>query len=119
MPSLEALILIGEWNENFLPVQTPNTHPSTISALIIYFGWSGFETGSYYVVLAVLELMLAHTGLELRDLPASASSMLGSEVCATKPGNNSCFLNVVMTGSSAAFLRSRSHNKGKESRRGK
>jgi hypothetical protein len=35
-----------------------------------------FKTGYYYVALA---------GLELRDLPAPASRMLGSKVCASIP----------------------------------
>jgi hypothetical protein len=59
MPSLGDLSLIGEWNENFLPVQTPNTHPLTISTFIIYFGGSGCETRCYHVALAVLELIVS------------------------------------------------------------
>jgi hypothetical protein len=30
-------------------------------------------------------------GLELRNLPASASLVLGLKVCATMPGSNTCF----------------------------
>ena len=38
-------------------------------------------------------------GLELRNLPASASQVLGLKVCATTPGSNYFFVVVVETGS--------------------
>jgi hypothetical protein len=42
------------------------------------------EIGLLYVALAVLELELVdQAGLELRELPASASRMLGWKACAT------------------------------------
>jgi hypothetical protein len=43
-----------------------------------------FETGFLCVALAVLELTLVdQAGLELRNLPASASQVLGLKACAT------------------------------------
>lgn len=43
----------------------------------------GVETGSLYTALAVLELIMRPTGLELKDLPASLSQMLGRKASAT------------------------------------
>ena len=40
-----------------------------------------FETGFLWIALAVLELSLDQAGLELRDLPASASQVLGLQAC--------------------------------------
>jgi hypothetical protein len=45
-----------------------------------------FETGFLCVVLAVLEPTLDQAGLELRNLPASVSQVLGLKVYATMPG---------------------------------
>jgi hypothetical protein len=53
--------------------------------VFVLFGLVFFETGFLCVALAVLELTVDQTGLELRNLPASASQVLGSKVCATTP----------------------------------
>jgi hypothetical protein len=46
-----------------------------------------FETGFLSIALDVLELTFVDQGgFELRNLPASASRVLGSKVCATMPG---------------------------------
>jgi hypothetical protein len=45
-----------------------------------------FEIGFLCVALAVLELTVDQAGLELRNLPASASRVLGLKACATTPG---------------------------------
>jgi hypothetical protein len=45
-----------------------------------------FETGFLCIALAVLELTVDQAGLELRNLPASASQEMGLKVCATTPG---------------------------------
>jgi hypothetical protein len=52
-----------------------------------------FKTGFLYVSLAVLELTLYvdQAGLVLRDLPASASQVLGLKACATMPGMQPSF----------------------------
>jgi hypothetical protein len=42
-----------------------------------------FETGFLCIALAVLELTLYQAGLELRNLPASASQVLGLKACTT------------------------------------
>jgi hypothetical protein len=42
-----------------------------------------FKTGFLYISLAVLELTLNQAGLELRNLPASASQVLGLKACTT------------------------------------
>jgi hypothetical protein len=47
-----------------------------------------FKTGFLCIALAVLELFVDQAGLELRNLPASASLVLGLKACATMPG---CF----------------------------
>jgi hypothetical protein len=46
-----------------------------------------FETEFLCIALAVLELthFVDQAGLKLRNLPASASRVLGLKVCATKP----------------------------------
>ena len=49
----------------------------------LFFSSFYFETGFLYVVLAVLELSVDQAGLELRNLPASASRVLGLKACAT------------------------------------
>ena len=51
--------------------------------LFLFIGF--FETGFLCVVLAVLELThsVDQAGLELRNLPASDSQVLGSKACAT------------------------------------
>jgi hypothetical protein len=50
-----------------------------------------FETGFLYVALAVLELTVNQADLELRNLPASASQLLGSKACATAAQLLVCF----------------------------
>jgi hypothetical protein len=45
-----------------------------------------FKTGFLCVALAILELTVDHTGLELRNPPASASQVLGLKACATTAG---------------------------------
>jgi hypothetical protein len=65
----------------------PNAGIKVAPALVFFFwgvGGTGFETGFLCVVLAVLELTLVvQAGLELRNLPASASHVLGLKACAT------------------------------------
>jgi hypothetical protein len=56
---------------------------SNISSVFFFF----FETGFLCIALAVLELnSVDQAGLELRNLPASASRVLGLKECATTPG---------------------------------
>lgn len=43
----------------------------------------GFCIGSIYVALAVLDLFVRHADLEFRNLPSSASQVLGFNMCIT------------------------------------
>ena len=55
--------------------------------LLLFVCFWFFETGFLCIVLAVLELTLVdQAGLKLRNLPASASQVLGLKACATMPG---------------------------------
>jgi hypothetical protein len=61
---------------------------SSLQDLFIYlfFGFF-FKTGFLCIALAVLELTFVdQAGLELRNLPASASRVLGLKAWATTPG---------------------------------
>jgi hypothetical protein len=42
-----------------------------------------FKTGFLCIALAILELTVDQAGLELRNLPASASQVLGLKACVT------------------------------------
>jgi hypothetical protein len=55
--------------------------------LFFFFFFWFFETGFLCIALAVLELnFVGQVGLKLRNLPASASRVLGLKACATTPG---------------------------------
>ena len=49
----------------------------------VWFWFWFFEIGFLCVALAVLELSVDQAGLELRNLPTSASQLLGLKACAT------------------------------------
>jgi hypothetical protein len=69
-----------------------NCH-KTIQELPFFFLFWFFETGFLCVALAVLERhSVDQAGLELRNLPASASQVLGLKACATTPGKNYLFV---------------------------
>jgi hypothetical protein len=53
--------------------------------LFKFFWGEGFETGFLCIALAVLELTVDQAGLELRNLPASASRVLGLKAYTTTP----------------------------------
>jgi hypothetical protein len=48
---------------------------------LVWFGF--FYTEFLYVALAILDFVVDQAGLELRDLPASASQVPGLKVCTT------------------------------------
>jgi hypothetical protein len=57
-----------------------------LSFFFFFFGF--FETGFLCVALAVPELSEDQAGLKLRNLPASASQVLGLKACATMPSKD-------------------------------
>jgi hypothetical protein len=60
---------------------------------VLFFCFLVFlRQGFLCVALAVLELTLYQADLELRNLPASASQVLGLKVCATTPSSQHAFL---------------------------
>jgi hypothetical protein len=61
--------------------------------LIFFFFWF-FETGFLCVALAVLEHSVDQAGLELRNLPASASRVLVLKACTTMPGLKILIFNI-------------------------
>jgi|UPI00001C5BD3 hypothetical protein len=65
--------------------------------VFVLFCFVLFETGFLCIALAVLETLtdsVDQAGLKLRNLPASASQVLGLKACATTPG----FVLILLTG---------------------
>lgn len=55
--------------------------------VVVVVNYWFFKTGLLYLAIAVLQLTLqTRLAPELRNPPTSASGVLGSKVCATKPG---------------------------------
>jgi hypothetical protein len=75
------LVVIWSWHCN---AYSKNLSSHVCVTLIFSIYYYYFETGFLCIALPVLEL--THAGLELRNLPASASQVLGLKVCATTPG---------------------------------
>jgi hypothetical protein len=71
--------------------------------LFLFVGW--FEAGFFCIALAVAELTLY--ALKFRDLPASASLVLGLKASPPSPSSKSVFLIIILRGKKISNLESK------------